>query len=315
MSLPSWLWFTMLSMLSVITTVSASSIAKPGCLDKCGDVTIPYPFGIGLDGACSLNQPYNINCNTSYEPPKPFIGRTNLEIMDISDSGEMRIVNFMATRCYQGGQVVESSQSTIAAHISVNTLPLVFSDTANKFTVIGCDDLALVGDTDGHTSGCIATCTSLEDVIKYNGSCSGIGCCQTAIPKGVKLFLTSLESLHNHTNVSDFNTCGAAFLAEENKFTFNVADLSNHSAFIDRTIASVPVVLDWFVGVNQTCHQAQQTQSTSGYACQENTNCTNIDAGSESGYRCSCLPGYQGNSYLSPGCTGQSFSLIHSPTC
>ncbi|XP_057251521.1 wall-associated receptor kinase-like 8 [Beta vulgaris subsp. vulgaris] len=303
-----WLWLTIVATFS-ITTLATTSITRPGCESRCGNINIPYPFGIGLDGACSLDNPYIIDCRASFEPPKPFLvsNNNNLEIIDISITGQMRIRNFLATRCYEQGEVV-ASQSNTTAVINLNPLPLVFSDTANKFTVIGCDDLAVTADGEGHVSGCIATCTTLVDVLNYDNSCSGIGCCQTAIPKGLTIIATALNSLNNHTNVSDFNSCSAAFLAEESKFTFNAADIANQTALVDRTMDSVPVVLDWFVGANETCHQAQQRPSRSGYACQDNTNCTDFDGGSTSGYRCNCLPGYQGNPYLSPGCTDISIT-------
>lgn len=175
----------------------------------------------------------------------------------------------------------------------------MFSDTANKFTVIGCDDLALIMGTSGRnfTTGCIAMCSKSSDLI--NGSCTGIGCCQTSIPKGLKMFYATLASLSNHTNVSTFDPCSYAFLAEQDKFKFNMGDLSD-PGFKDRTNNNVPVVLDWVVGSDVTCQQARKTES--GYACQKNTTCTDFDIGS-GGYRCSCLPGYEGNPYLSPGCT------------
>ncbi|KAI3857515.1 hypothetical protein MKW92_011513, partial [Papaver armeniacum] len=59
--------------------------AKPGCQSKCGNITIPYPFGIG---DCSYDEDdagklYYIVCNATYDPPKAFIGLANyhLEIL------------------------------------------------------------------------------------------------------------------------------------------------------------------------------------------------------------------------------------------
>ncbi|KAL2907004.1 Wall-associated receptor kinase 2 [Bienertia sinuspersici] len=301
-------WLTNFSILFLITTsIDAISIAKFGCPTKCGNVTIPYPFGIGLDGYCSLSPAYNIYCNTSFVPHKPFLSSTitgQLEIIQISNNGIMRIRNNISIKCYQQGKVLQSKSNGIAT-INLTNLPLVVSDTANKFTAIGCDEVAVIADGNGHASGCAAMCTSLQNAVEYNKSCLGIGCCQTiTIPKGLTTsYVTSLGSMFNHVNVSDFNSCGAAFLAEHDKFTFDVDDLSDtHTKFMNRVMENVPVVLDWFVGVNETCHQAQKTSSRSGYACQDNTNCTDFVAGSTLGYRCSCLPGYQGNPYLSPGC-------------
>lgn len=40
----------------------ATSLAKPGCEESCGNLTIPYPFGL------SLNSWYLIKCDPSYNP-------------------------------------------------------------------------------------------------------------------------------------------------------------------------------------------------------------------------------------------------------
>ncbi|XP_057250968.1 wall-associated receptor kinase 5-like [Beta vulgaris subsp. vulgaris] len=290
----SWLWLSL-----AVTTSTTSPIAKPGCPTRCGNVSIPYPFGVGLDGACSLSSFYNINCNTSFNPPKPFLGTGNLEIMDLSGNGQMRIRNYLATGCYEGGEIEAPSSSSDLAWINLSSLPLVFSDTANKFTVVGCDDLALIRGTLGRsfTSGCLAVCSRPDEVL--NGTCSGTGCCQISIPKGLKFFIAVVSSLNNHTNVSDFNPCGHAFLGEQDKFTFNLANLSD-PMFVNNVRDEVPVVLEWFVGANQTCRQAKENPGAY-YACQPNSNCTDFDDGQ--GYRCTCRPGYEGNPYLSPGCT------------
>ncbi|KAL2906971.1 Wall-associated receptor kinase 2 [Bienertia sinuspersici] len=292
---------------SMLLITTSNSIAKSGCPTKCGNVTIPYPFGIGLDGECSLSPTYNIYCNTSLVPHKPFLLRTttdHLEITHISNTGIMRIRNNISTRCYQDGEVVESMSRGIAA-INLFNLPLVISDTKNIFTAVGCDEMAIIADANGHASGCIATCASIEDAVEYNSTCSGIGCCQTAtIPKGATIIATNIGTVFNHVNVSEFNPCGAAFLAERDKFVFNAADLSeDHTMFMESVMENVPVVLDWFVGVNETCQQGRQASSESGYICLGNTSCVDFVAGSTTGYRCSCNPGYQGNPYLSPGCT------------
>lgn len=111
-----------------------------------------------------------------------------------------------------------------------------------------------------------------------------------------------------------FNPYSFAFLAEQAKFSFNAADL-NDPAFLSRTRENVPVVLDWFIGVdlnlNLTCKCNQAKGNLSSYACQSNTNCTDFEAGNKTGYRCNCLPGFEGNPYLSPGCTALFLVFDH----
>ncbi|XP_047309627.1 putative wall-associated receptor kinase-like 16 [Impatiens glandulifera] len=279
------------------TTSSTSSfmVAKPGCKTTCGNLTVPYPFGIGLDSGCSISPWFRVYCNQTFSPPKPFIGEGNIEILSISKTN-MRISNQVASNCYNqlGNQTRFES-----AWMRLSDSPFTFSDTLNKFTVIGCDDFALIAGLLGRnfTSGCIALCSKAKEVII--GECTGIGCCQTSIPKGLKSYLASLNSLSNHSKVWSFDPCSYAFLGEASRFTFRgQSDFLDPDAFINRTIETVPVVLDWVIG-NLTCEQA--VKNSNGFACLKNSFCIDSDSGA-GGYLCSCNDGFDGNPYLSPGC-------------
>ncbi|XP_019187826.1 PREDICTED: wall-associated receptor kinase 2-like [Ipomoea nil] len=278
------------------TNTTTTTITKPGCPQKCGNLTVPYPFGIGLGSGCALNPSFEINCNTSHSPPMPLIG--NIQVFDISDA-HVWISNVLALRCYTptGGLLGE-----IPAWTNLGTSsPYTFSDK-NKFTVIGCQDAAIMSGNNPLTgktfaNGCPAACTKPEDV--HAGSCLGSGgCCQITIPKGLKSFNVSrMLSLNNHTGVWSFNPCSFAFLGEADRFSFQGVDDLRDLNFTRRIVDSVPILLDWAIG-NLTCDGAQKSNE---YACKGNSHC--VDADNDSGgYRCSCDQGYQGNPYLSPGC-------------
>lgn len=102
--------------------------------------------------------------------------------------------------------------------------------------------------------------------------------------------------------------CSYAFIVENSSFNFHGAVDLQDPKFTDRAVSSFPYVLDWFVA-NQTCMEAQSNLTS--YVCQQNTSCIDVDKllGVQ-GYRCQCLPGYEGNPYLNPGCTGNT-SYLH----
>ncbi|KAA8517761.1 hypothetical protein F0562_015234 [Nyssa sinensis] len=274
-------------------TTSTFMVTKPGCQRQCGNLTVPYPFGIGLGSGCSIEPWFEINCNTSYNPPKAFMTTGNIQILDITES-QMRISNVVASKCYNqsGGLIHENTASS-----DLDTSPFTFSDTANKFTVIGCDDLALISGSDvrNFTSGCVSLCSKSEDIL--DGYCSGIGCCQTSIPKGLKKYITSLGTLQNHTEVWSFDPCSYAFVGEQDRFTFHGASDFSDPSFMNKTMATIPLVLDWVIG-NLSCVEAQNSNTL---GCQQNSYCIDSDIGF-GGYRCSCNNGYEGNPYLRPGC-------------
>lgn len=240
---------------------------------------------------CSLDVPFLITCNNSYNPPKPFLNLGSTEVLDISLNGQMKVASPVASDCYDdsGSQINSTTSALTLSEFSI-------SSTRNKFTAVGCDTSALIQGSEGWNkmrAGCVSWCDSIEEV--RDGKCSGIGCCQTSIPEGVKDFLVSIQSNGNHSGAHSFSPCGYAFVVETDAFEFSSSDLKNL-----RNRTSVPVVLDWSVG-NLSC---QEVQNLSRFACgAANSEC--IDSSSGVGYHCKCLTGFQGNPYHD-GCQGTS---------
>ncbi|XP_075078911.1 wall-associated receptor kinase 2-like [Nicotiana tabacum] len=268
------------------------NITKPGCPKQCGNLTVPYPFGIGIGSGCALDPGFEIDCNTSNGSPKPLIG--NITIYEISDT-EMRISSIVARRCYSREGLPQLPDDPAWMTLG-KTTPYTFS-ALNKFSVVGYDDAAVMIGLN-YANGCFSLCTSSSDII-FEGRCMGTGCGQIEIPKGLKYFDASILSMDNHTQVWSFNRCGYAFLGEASRFQFRGAeDLTDDDVkFTQRIFNSVPIVLDWAIG-NLTCLEAQ---NRTDYACLENSQCVNSNT-SLGGYRCSCNSGYEGNPYISPGC-------------
>lgn len=289
------------------TIMNVEDFAKPGCQTHCGDLKVPFPFGIISNGTedrnCSLNGGFGITCNTSTNPPKAFIKHGNIQIFNISDE-ELRVKNVMAEKCYnQSG----FNYRDFYAYSNLSGTSYTFSD-ANVFTVVGCDDRGSIyqAEDDYLPKGCSTTCHNAKEV--REGECLGTGCCQVSV-NVFKYFDAYLYSYNNHTNnTASFDSCGYAFFGEKNKFNFHgLSDLKD-AAFKNRTKATVPIVLDWVIDENKTC--AQAAQDSNSFACRYNhSHCS--DAGKDSGgYRCSCDEGYEGNPYLSPGCRGKYINYI-----
>ncbi|MBA0691959.1 hypothetical protein Goari_009559, partial [Gossypium aridum] len=274
---------------AVTLTLTATSVAaqtQPSCESSCGNISIPYPFGTG-DG-CNISSDFFITCNTTFNPPKAFLDTSDIEILDISLDGYLRLSQPISYDCYN------KVGRTFYFDMWLQLPKFPISHTRNKFTAIGCDTYAHVQDYnlgDTYSTGCLTFCDNITNVVK--GSCSGIGCCQTAIPKGVRSYHVTFDSSNNHSNVLSFNPCSYGFVVEDGAYNFSISDLYDEN-FWDKEF---PMILDWTIG-NQTCAEAKMDQEN--YACKENSDC--IDPENGPGYLCKCLDGFQGNPYLSQGC-------------
>ncbi|KAF8017709.1 hypothetical protein BT93_H2797 [Corymbia citriodora subsp. variegata] len=199
-------------------TEAADSMTKPGCHSACGNLSIPYPFGMrDSRSKRSINHPsFIIDCDNSIDPPVPYLYKksSNIKILNISiENHEMRVKVFSTRKCYNAyGR----------------------TGTKNKFIAIGCDTLASFLDLDGNFSfRCMSSCSSV--LVVSNDF-------------GYKIFISSF---YKHTYVLDFNPCSYGFVTKIGSYNFSVGDLKQLE-FNQSTL-----LLDWTIG-NQTCKDAKK---------------------------------------------------------
>ncbi|THU58099.1 hypothetical protein C4D60_Mb03t10610 [Musa balbisiana] len=282
---------TLLLLLPHLTGAAASAASlRGGCPEKCGDVDIPYPFGIGPN--CSM-EGFALTCHmTDAGVRKPYF--FNVEIINISlQLGQARMLNHISQQCYHASNRSSTYNDWI---LNLDNTPYRFSDVHNMFTVIGCNTLAyILSFRTNYQSGCVSMCQN--ELSPVNGSCSGIGCCQTSIPKNLTYYKVSFDENFNNLQVWNFSPCSYAVLLEADWFRFRTSYVTTYQ-FWNYSNSRVPMVVDWAIG-NETCKAAKLNKTS--YACiSANSEC--FDSSNGPGYLCYCLSGYQGNPYLLDGC-------------
>ncbi|KAL6282754.1 hypothetical protein ACE6H2_013683 [Prunus campanulata] len=287
---------------SVVATARASArhggaddgkaaMAKPNCTAKCGNVTIPYPFGIGH--GCYFGPRFKITCDDGSTEPR--LMTTLVPVTKISlEEGELQTEQFVNRDCYdrQGNPNDTEDQSKGGLRVIP---PYTISGAKNSMFVIGCDTYAKFygsrGGDQNYITGCISECDYDISINAFDKEdpCSGVGCCETKIPPLLNNLSLLVGSFKNHTRVWDFNPCGYAFVVQKDIFTF-----SNTSFQQLRNTARLPLVLDWQIG-EADCKYAMENGT---YACKGNSTCLDRPTG----YICVCKTGFQGNPYLPDGC-------------
>ncbi|XP_042034656.1 wall-associated receptor kinase-like 1 [Salvia splendens] len=285
-----------------ITPTLASSMSKPGCPQKCGNVTIPYPFGIG--SKCSANSSFTVICKNSTGNMVPFLSNINLEVVKVSLCGAV-IVNLPVSlmNCSEGRQTRESIP------ISLKGSPFTVSALDNTFLVLGCNTAVWFHDNGTLVGGCLAMCddANATDVT----SCNGINCCQTPIPRRGQGF----EFTYQFIQPSNSSFCGYVFPVDTN--WWDIEGYKKPKGLVDNLLNPfdsefrfVPLVLEWEFG-NQDGHCSSPD---SNYGCPRSSYEyeTYLGYSGSSSYQsstkyCTC-GGYEGNPYIRDGCIETYYS-------
>uniref|UniRef100_A0ACD5ZT91 Uncharacterized protein n=1 Tax=Avena sativa TaxID=4498 RepID=A0ACD5ZT91_AVESA len=212
-------------------------MALPGCPDKCGDVLIPYPFGIGAQcAAVSLNTFFNLDCKITSNRSRPTVGGPEglaLDVADISlERGEIRVLVPVSHICFTSNVTISVTNTVL---FSLQDTPFLPSTGRNRFTVIGCNTLGLVGGVRGGTSqylaGCYSYCDSISGASDDGAPCTGTGCCEASIPTNLTAFNVSFPI--NSSSVWGFNPCFYAMVAEVGWYSFRRLDLVGQLGFVN----------------------------------------------------------------------------------
>jgi Wall-associated receptor kinase galacturonan-binding len=280
---------------------TSPQISLPGCRDKCGSITVPYPFG--LEPNC-FREGFKLVCNESYSPPRLFInGSLGYEVTDISPRGELHISVTAKRACNSStGGFVSDTRASTTMKINLVSSPYLLS-VNNSFFVVGCPTQGYFIDEVGYyVKGCVSVCRPTQYTLGgYKGPCNITGYCESSIPYALgfyKPYLQKFEGAANDTDpmlIGNISTCSYAFLADSNWFSFDNSYLSRTDDFV------VPVRIDWAVRDVGNCSYARRNMTD--YACRSlNHDC--YDSHNGVGYLCNCSQGYQGNPYITGGCQG-----------
>ncbi|KAH7838770.1 hypothetical protein Vadar_030945 [Vaccinium darrowii] len=263
------------------------------CPDKCGNLTIPFPFGIGEH--CYLHETFGVECNKSSNSTSLYSTfYWDRKIIEISLDGYATVIIEAFPTCYN-----KSGDGSLSGYEYSTANPFSVSRSRNKFVAVGCDIYAYIPGDDGLPTsiGCASFCGNLNN---SNPTSAGRGYCEVALPRNINQFVVGVGvySVNTLTRGWTEKPCNTAFVVDKrfSKFDQFNSTISNYADW-ENIYYDIPIVIDWAIG-NISCLEARKSKD---YLCSRNAECRDVNAAG-GGYNCNCQQGYQGNPYLSDGC-------------
>ncbi|XP_074282618.1 wall-associated receptor kinase-like 8 [Silene latifolia] len=269
---------------------STPLIAKPGCSDKCGNLSIPYPFGIGEK--CYHNRWFAVECVVDSNKIILLALNVSLDAEGIGhplgrqiDVRERTLTIGFQCQGYCFDSEENITESLFAADLRGS--PFRYSSDRNTFLVVGCGgDVVLMDSHNNPLAGCAQVCRNGSEKFKSK-HCYGVGCCQTTLPFPLDYFW--LEFFVNPSESCSIPT--TAILVDKDWISNQVIDPK--LSLVD---CPVPAILEWTVK-DLPVNSPSYSNSTCIYKKSNN-------GGEAEGYVCQCKGDYKGNPYLPYGCQG-----------
>ncbi|XVE81200.1 hypothetical protein DITRI_Ditri15bG0043800 [Diplodiscus trichospermus] len=229
------------------------------CRETCGDVFIPFPFGI--KSGCYSNSWFRVTCNETANGPKPFITRINLELLgSFRSDGDVAVHNPVTyLNCGNKG----NDGTTPPVSVNLDGSPFFFSSRFNLLGSVGCGNLATV--FRNNQTYPIASCLQP----RCGNPTSNLSGCFAEIPQHLTWYSATMIEIINHGKQEYDKSCTSAFLFDRSRLNSSGPDLKfPQSISIDTT--HVPATLEW----NLVLEEYQEPHKV---VCSENERCGNVD--------------------------------------
>ena len=223
------------SLLLIHIFISKDLTVSSSCQTECGNIKIPYPFGIKT--GCYLDNWYEIECrNATF----PFLVKMGMEVVDISIPGDRdefyyKDTLFGAIRIKSPITSVGCSRDGIAQSsgsvLNMTDSPFFFGK-GNRLVAVGCNSKASLTHMEPIKVACELNCNASKETSKTipffnqtgcsdtmlsyaykpvctktkrkgDTSCDGNGCCQSSLPddfEARQVIGVSLESFNNENS-------------------------------------------------------------------------------------------------------------------
>uniref|UniRef100_A0A453Q657 EGF-like domain-containing protein n=1 Tax=Aegilops tauschii subsp. strangulata TaxID=200361 RepID=A0A453Q657_AEGTS len=311
-------------------------ITLASCPDKCGNISIPYPFG--MKSGC-FREGFQVTCNDSFNPHRAYLANsgvyqyifeeqirvepewsqvwsrsldiTAFELIDISvGKGEVRAYGAVSSMCSQNqtDYLLKNQNMKLGKKIS----PFLLSTEGNVVIGVGWRVQTRVYSYPWSPSvhgnswqELILSC--LSDLMEpqflefaTNGSCKGRGCCEAALPEAFPIReLAPSFTVRKNNTLFKTNPCSYAMVVESSWYNFSTPDMYGYEVLPKKYPRGVPFVIDFSIP-NGSCPAKGQPPPLD-YACVSgNSSCANATSGQ--GYVCKCWDHYDGNPYIVNGC-------------
>ncbi|XP_023632878.1 putative wall-associated receptor kinase-like 11 isoform X2 [Capsella rubella] len=272
-------------------------------MSHCGNISIPYPFGIGKD--CYLNDWYEIRC--IHNSSVPFLTTIQKEVVRIDlpepvnngshPYGLIRVKANITSMGCSGG-----NGHNLEEVLNFTGTPFSISED-NTLVAFGCNSKATLTNVEPSIVGCISSCDpslELPQFLKKSSCYGGFKCCNARTPADVgRLIGVKIESAYGNETRQE---CNVAFLTDE---------YDQPSLWPNRTDSSrlhagkyATIQLKWQV-------LASHPSFEESLVCGQNFDddfyskpcyCDVVHFVEYSYLSCACTNGYEGNPYTPNGC-------------